>query len=231
MTFGVESRRRVARRDVHDDGTATVFDIVYRGRVQSTARVPQPGAINARNALGVFVTGARPGPGARGRSCPGLASFRGVARRQELVGEFGGVTVIDDFAHHPTAVAGAIAAVRSRYPRRRLWAVFEPRSNTSRRKVFQRDYVEAFGAADQVVIGGVFRKATDAVSTDDLFSPEQLAADLAARGVAARVGGDADAIRTLLLNDMQRDDVILLMSNGDFGGLRRKLVDGLGARA
>ena len=121
--------------------------------------------------------------------------------------------------------------MRLRYPRRRLWAVFEPRSNSSRRKVFQRDYVEAFGAADQVVIGGVFRKATDAVSTDELFSPEQLAADLAARGVAARVGGDADAIRTLLLNDMQRDDVILLMSNGDFGGLRRKLVDGLGPRA
>jgi UDP-N-acetylmuramate: L-alanyl-gamma-D-glutamyl-meso-diaminopimelate ligase len=141
------------------------------------------------------------------------------------------VTVIDDFAHHPTAVAGAIAAVRLRYPRRRLWAVFEPRSNTSRRKVFQREYVAALEAADQVVIGGVFQKATDAVSAAELFSPDQLAADLAARGVAAHAGGDADAIRTLLLNDVRRDDVILLMSNGDFGGLRRTLVDGLVARA
>jgi len=230
LTFGVSPDAEWRAANVHDDGTATVFDIVYRGRVQSTARIPQPGAINARNALGVFVTARALGL-ATSEILPGLASFRGVARRQELVGEFHGVTVIDDFAHHPTAVAGAIAAVRLRYPRRRLWAVFEPRSNTSRRKVFQREYVAALEAADQVVIGGVFQKATDAVSAAELFSPDQLAADLAARGVAAHAGGDADAIRTLLLNDVRRDDVILLMSNGDFGGLRRTLVDGLVARA
>jgi len=230
LTFGVSPDAEWRAAHVHDDGTATVFDIVYRGRVQSTARIPQPGAINARNALGVFVTARALGL-ATSEILPGLESFRGVARRQELVGEFHGVTVIDDFAHHPTAVAGAIAAVRLRYPRRRLWAVFEPRSNTSRRKVFQREYVAALEAADQVVIGGVFQKATDAVSAAELFSPDQLAADLAARGVAAHAGGDADAIRTLLLNDVRRDDVILLMSNGDFGGLRRTLVDGLVARA
>jgi UDP-N-acetylmuramate: L-alanyl-gamma-D-glutamyl-meso-diaminopimelate ligase len=161
---------------------------------------------------------------------PGLASFRGVARRQEQVGEFRGVTLIDDFAHHPTAVAGAIAALRLRYPRRRLWAVFEPRSNTSRRKIFQRDYVKAFAAADQVVISGVFRKETDQVAESDLFSPEQLAADLGARGVVARALADADTIKDALAAEARAGDVILLMSNGSFGGLREKLVATLGSQ-
>ena len=139
------------------------------------------------------------------------------------MGEFRGIALIDDFAHHPTAVAGAIAALRLRYPARRLWAVFEPRSNTSRRKVFQREYVDAFAGADQVIIGGVFRKQTDKVAPEELFSPEELASDLAARGRSACTLPDADAICTTLVSDARRGDVILLMSNGSFGGLREKL--------
>jgi UDP-N-acetylmuramate: L-alanyl-gamma-D-glutamyl-meso-diaminopimelate ligase len=217
--------------NLRDNGTYTSFDVVHQGTTECTARIQLPGGINARNALGVFVMARALGL-RTAQILPGLQSFRGVARRQELVGEFHGITVIDDFAHHPTAVAGVIAAVRSRYPRRRLWAVFEPRSNTSRRKVFQREYVEAFAAADQVIIGGVFHKATDSVAETELFSPEQLADDLAARGRPAsgrqaRAIADVDAIAAVLCAEARPADVILLMSNGSFGGLREKLGQGL----
>lgn len=213
-----------------DNGTYTSFDIVHRGTTECSARIEQPGGMNARNALGVFVMARALGLGTE-EILPGLASFRGVARRQEHVGTFGGITLIDDFAHHPTAVAGTIAAMRLRYPRRRLWAVFEPRSNTSRRKVFQREYVAAFAGADEIIIGGVFHKQTDVVAAADLFSPEQLAADLSARGLHARTIGDVEAIANLLASECRAGDVILLMSNGSFGGLRQKLEAAFAATA
>jgi len=224
IPFGLGAEWRAT--NLRDNGTHTLFDIVHSGTSECTARIMQPGGINARNALGVFVMARALGLRTE-EILPGLASFRGVARRQELVGEFGGVTLIDDFAHHPTAVAGAIAALRLRYPQRRLWAVFEPRSNTSRRKVFQHEYVKAFAAADQVVIAGVFQKPTDTVTAAELFSSEQLAADLQARGVAARAIAEVDTIRDTLVSEARRNDVVLLMSNGGFGGLREKLVAAL----
>ena len=212
--------------NLRDNGAHTLFDITHNGTLECSARILQPGGINARNALGVFVMARLLGLRS-GEILPGLASFRGVARRQELVGEFRGVTLIDDFAHHPTAVEGTIAALRLRYPRRRLWAVFEPRSNTSRRKVFQREYVKAFAAADQVIIGGVFHKPTDQVAESELFSPEQLTTDLCARRVVARAIADVGAISDTLACEARPGDVIVLMSNGSFGGLRGKLVTAL----
>ncbi|MCK6555353.1 Mur ligase domain-containing protein [Candidatus Binatia bacterium] len=225
-TFGLEEGAAWRVGNLTDDGTATRFDVVRDGQVVCDASIRLPGPINARNALGVFVLADALGLTAA-EILPGLGSFRGVARRQELVGEFGGVTVIDDFAHHPTAVAGALAAMRLRYPRRRLWAVFEPRSNTSRRKVFQREYAEAFTRADSVVIGGVFQKQTDAVAAADLFSPEQLVADLCARNVTASAVGEATDICAAIVDAAQPGDVVVLMSNGAFGGLREKLVQAL----
>ncbi len=228
VTFGLGAAEWQATHLRDADGY-TCFDISHRGVLQCTARVRQPGAINARNALGVFVMARELGLGA-GEILPGLASFRGVARRQEHVGDFHGITVIDDFAHHPTAVAGAIAALRLRYPRRRLWAVFEPRSNTSRRKVFQHQYVAAFAQADEVVIGGVFQKQTDVITAADSFSLEQLTGDLGARGLHARAIADPEDIAAALARECRAGDVILLMSNGSFGGLRQKLTATLAAR-
>jgi UDP-N-acetylmuramate: L-alanyl-gamma-D-glutamyl-meso-diaminopimelate ligase len=121
--------------------------------------------------------------------------------------------------------------MRQSYPGRRLWAVFEPRSNTSRRKVFQHDYVEAFSAADRVIIGGVFQKSTDAVGADELFSPEQLSRELNVRGVEARAFPEIDTILVALCRNARPGDVILLMSNGSFGGLRDKLAAALGEGA
>jgi UDP-N-acetylmuramate: L-alanyl-gamma-D-glutamyl-meso-diaminopimelate ligase len=208
---------------LRDTGESTQFEVRRHGRSEGEVAIRAPGAINACNALGVYALAREIGL-SHDEIAAGLRSFTGVARRQEVVGEFGGVTVIDDFAHHPTAVAGTIAAIRGRYPRRRLWAVFEPRSNTSRRKIFQRDYVSAFRAADRVVIGAVFEKQTDTVAVADLFSPAQLVADLRADGVRAETPSANDEISPLLARDTIPGDVVVLMSNGSFGGLREQLV-------
>ena len=229
-SFGLAAGADWSAEHLCDTGTDSRFDILYKGAPEISAAVGAPGEINVRNALGVYAMARA--LGLRGEEIlPGLRSFRGVARRQELAGEYAGVVVIDDFAHHPTAVAGAIAAIRGRYPRNRLWAVFEPRSNTSRRKVFQQAFVEAFAAADRVVIGGVFRKQTDQVDEAEMFSPPQLAADLEARGTAAVALAEPAEIAERIAAEAVAGDVVLLMSNGSFGGLRDLLAELLGARA
>lgn len=226
-TFGFSPAAEWRAVGMRDTGDELVFDIERLGAPVATVRLRQPGVINARNALGVFVLADAVGVD-HGAILAGLRSFRGVARRQQLLGEIGGIAVIDDFAHHPTAVAGAIAAIRNRYPERRLWAVFEPRSNSSRRRVFQQAYAGAFDAADVVVIGGVQRGVTDPASAAELFSPEQLAADLRQRGIAARSIADPVEIANTLKVEARTGDVVLLMSNGSFGGLPSKVLQVLG---
>ncbi|HYD50412.1 MAG TPA: Mur ligase domain-containing protein [Terriglobales bacterium] len=225
-SFGLAGDADWLAVDVRDEQERARFEVRYRGQQQATIEMWPPGPINARNALGVFALARALGLSSA-EIAAGLASFRGVARRQERAGEFGGITVIDDFAHHPTAVAGTLSALRLRYPSRRLWAVFEPRSNTSRRKVFQREYAEALRQADRVLIGGVFQKQTDQVAAEELFSPEQLAADLLAAGCAAQAIAEPDEIAATISAESRAGDVVILMSNGSFGGLRRKLVAAL----
>lgn len=230
VTFGVHDASDWYIDGMVDSGGMSRFAVLHAGRDEGQIALQGPGSINAVNALGVYVLCREIGLTHR-QIATGLASFSGVARRQELVGEFGGVIVIDDFAHHPTAVAGVIAAIRSRYPRRPLWALFEPRSNTSRRKVFQHEYVEALGTADRVVVGDVLRKATDAIPGADLFSSQQLVDDLRGHGTEAWTGSTAAEISALVTERARAGDVVLLMSNGDFGGLRRMLCARLSGRA
>jgi UDP-N-acetylmuramate: L-alanyl-gamma-D-glutamyl-meso-diaminopimelate ligase len=218
-TFGANERAEWRIAGLADTGGVSRFSVVRNGREEGRLSLQGPGLINAINALGVYVLCREIGL-AHEAIAAGLSTFSGVARRQELVGEFAGVTLIDDFAHHPTAVAGVISALRLRYPDRRLWAVFEPRSNTSRRKVFQREYVEAFCAADRVIIGEVMRKNTDAIPDTDLFSSEQLAEDLRAQGIEARSIADVGEIASLIAAEAESGDVVVMMSNGSFGGLR-----------
>lgn len=226
ITFGDDAEADWRLEGLRDVDGRLAFDVGRGGRREGALTLAVPGAMNARNALGVYVLARELGL-SHDAIAAGLASFRGVARRQQLVGDFAGVTVVDDFAHHPTAVAGTLAALRARYPGRRLWGVFEPRSNTSRRRVFQREYVSALSAADRVIVGGVFQKPSDAVRADELFSPAQLADDLAAAGVAAAAIGDTDDIAAAIAAEAAPGDVVVLMSNGAFGGLRDKLVAAL----
>jgi UDP-N-acetylmuramate: L-alanyl-gamma-D-glutamyl-meso-diaminopimelate ligase len=159
----------------------------------------------------------------------GLRAFKGIKRRLEIVGVARGVTILDDFAHHPTAVAGTLSALRLRYPGRRLRAVFEPRSNTSRRRVFQNEFADALAGADEAVLAAVFAKANDPIPPEERLAPETITSDIAKRGVPARTIDGVPAIRDYLVSSAQPGDVIVIMSNGAFGGLPSLVASGLGS--
>jgi UDP-N-acetylmuramate: L-alanyl-gamma-D-glutamyl-meso-diaminopimelate ligase len=188
---------------------------------------PMHGAHNLRNALGALAAsreaGAAAGPLARA-----LREFRGVRRRQEIRGIEGGVTVIDDFAHHPTAVRETLAAVRMRFPRRCLWAVFEPRTNTTRRDVFQKDYALAFDGADRIVVASVHQ--AERVPEGRRFSATRLVEDLKERRLNARYVPDVESIVKLVASEAEPGSVVLVMSNGPFGGIHERLLAALRAR-
>jgi UDP-N-acetylmuramate: L-alanyl-gamma-D-glutamyl-meso-diaminopimelate ligase len=183
-----------------------------------------PGRHNAMNALAVIAVLSRIGCSAAAIA-EHLPRFPGVRRRQEVRGTVRGITVIDDFAHHPTAVRETLAALKAAYPGQRLVAVFEPRTNSSRRKVFQADYVQVFDHADQVLIKEPQPLAT--LAEELRFSGAQLGRDLLARGCQARCFADTDAIIATLAQDCQQGDVIAIMSNGGFDNIHTRLLAAL----
>jgi UDP-N-acetylmuramate: L-alanyl-gamma-D-glutamyl-meso-diaminopimelate ligase len=216
-----------------DAGPAgTAFRVLRDEHELARAVVPLYGRHNVANALGALATAASLGVPVQ-EAASALASFRGVRRRQEVRGEVRGVTVIDDFAHHPTAVRETVAAMRLRYPGRRLVAVLEPRSNTSRRALFQHEFADALAGADRVVVSIVPREplysATGAVT--EYLDAARIAADLRTRGVEAAAIDGVPAIIDQLAANAEPGDVVLVMSNGEFGGLWTKLLDRLAARS
>ena len=156
-----------------------------------------------------------------------LREFLSVKRRLEVRAEIGGITIIDDFAHHPTAIRATLTALRKRYAGRRLWAILEPRSNTLRRNVFQHELVESLALADQVVIASVFFKTTDALKPEERLDVDSVVAELNARGVAARQLPDVAAIISSIVPKLAAGDVVAILSNGGFGGIYEKLPEAL----
>ncbi len=154
-----------------------------------------------------------------------LLSFQGVKRRQEILGEPKGILVIEDFAHHPTAVRETVKGIKAKYPHRKLLAVFEPRSATSRRKVFQKDYVDAFQLSDETLIAQAFDQSK--IENEDRFSTEELIADLKSGGKSAQVYPNADSIVIDLVKKSKSGDLILIMSNGGFDNIYAKLLSAL----
>jgi len=150
-----------------------------------------------------------------------LKTFRSVKRRLEVKAEVGGVTLIDDFAHHPTAIAGTLKALRTRYPGARLWAILEPRSNTLRRRVLEGELVRSLALADEVVIAGVFR--ADAIPEAERLSTARVVEELRRGGKHARELADADAIVAAVVPELRPGDVVAILSNGGFGGIYEKL--------
>src|SRR5208337_543642 len=150
-----------------------------------------------------------------------LRSFRSVKRRLEVIAEVHGVTIIDDFAHHPTAIAGTLQALRARYRGRRLWAVLEPRSNTLRRKVFEDELAQSLANADQVVLAGVFK--SDAIPESERLDEQNIIAKLNAQGKPARLLASADLIVDAIAAELRNGDVVAIFSNGGFGGIYEKL--------
>jgi len=156
-------------------------------------------------------------------------TFKGVKRRQEIIGEPKGILVLDDFAHHPTAVRETIAAVKNKYRGRRLIAVFEPRSNSSRRKIFQDRYSRSFDAADLILIPEP--PLMEGIPVDDRFSSKQLVSDLSQRGLAASYYETTDRLLEALLREARSQDVVLMMSNGGFDHIHQRFIDALEQRS
>jgi UDP-N-acetylmuramate: L-alanyl-gamma-D-glutamyl-meso-diaminopimelate ligase len=187
---------------------------------------PLLGVMNARNLLGVTATCRALGvaPGAIARAA---ASCRGVRRRQQVLLD-APVTLIDDFAHHPTAIAATLAAVRSRYAGRRVWALFDPRSNTSRRRTFQQEIGAALAAADRVVVGPVHN--AEQLAEAERFSPAEAVRAARDAGRTADALDDFDALAALVEREAAPGDVVVALSNGAFGGVVRRLEASLAAR-
>jgi UDP-N-acetylmuramate: L-alanyl-gamma-D-glutamyl-meso-diaminopimelate ligase len=185
------------------------------------------GEYNVRNALAVMAAAAEQGL-TPAEIQAGLATFKGVKRRLEVKGEVGGILVIDDFAHHPTAIAETLRALRQRYPKRRVWCVLEPRSWSLRRNVFQEKLASAFDHADEVVLAEVF--GAEQLPPEERLDPARLVADLARRGRPARFLPGVDAIVAYLVAEARRNDVIAVLSNGGFDGIHGKLLAALKAQ-
>jgi UDP-N-acetylmuramate: L-alanyl-gamma-D-glutamyl-meso-diaminopimelate ligase len=186
--------------------------------------LPMSGHHNVENALGVYAAARALGLRAD-QIREGFASFAGVKRRQEIRGTIGDVLVIDDFAHHPTAVRETIAAIRLRYPDRRLWAVFEPRSNTSRRNIHQSEYAHAFDGTARASIR--VPEPHDKVPVDQQLDIPAVVEALRAQGIEADASPDVDVLVKRVVDGARGGDVLLVMSNGAFGGFIPMLLEGL----
>jgi len=200
------------------------FEAHFHGSLEARVFLPAAGRHNVENALGVFAAARALGLGAA-EVAAGISAFKGVKRRQELRGVVRGVAVIDDFAHHPTAVRETIAAVKAQYPGRRLVAVFEPRSNTAMRKVHEHEYAHAFAGAAEALISQP--TAIAKVPESERVDARRLAGDIAAAGTPCRWLESPDAIVAALAAEAREGDVILGMSNGAFGGFHGKLLEAL----
>jgi len=223
QTFGTRDDVDWQAHDLESIGASTRFK-VRRGRAPfGVFQIPLLGAHNVRNALAAIAVGTEVGVAVE-RIAEGLRAFAGVKRRLEVVGTADEVTVYDDFAHHPTAVAETLAGLRAANPSARIWAVFEPRSASSCRRVFQDDFARAFAPADEVLIAPVFRsKLADA----ERLSVPQLVRDLKSRGQSAREADSIDDIVSAIAKEHRPGDLIVLMSNGGFGGIHQKLLRAL----
>ncbi len=194
------------------------------GELFAELTLPMPGEHNAMNATAAAALAAGQGVPA-GAIAEALATFRSVKRRLEVRAEVNGVTIIDDFAHHPTAIRETLRALREAYAGRRLWAVLEPRSNTLRRNVFEEALVDSLEMADRVVLAGVFKQ--ESIAERERLVPENVAAKLRERGTPAAVGADAEAIVAEIAPQLESGDVVAIMSNGGFGGIYTRLPEAL----
>jgi UDP-N-acetylmuramate: L-alanyl-gamma-D-glutamyl-meso-diaminopimelate ligase len=226
IRYGFEPGNDWIATNVQTDGDGMTFAVQYKGEPYAEIRLNSTGRHNVLNALAALIVAQ--GRGIRREAIQeALATFRSVKRRMDVKGEVAGILVVDDFAHHPTAVKATIEAARSRWPDRRLWAVLEPRSNSMRRKVFQDALPGALALGDKVLLGGVNRAAQ--LSDEQRLNPETVAESIRKLGKDARALSGADAIAEVLVSEAKPGDLVLIMSNGSFDGLCEKLLKKLAA--
>jgi len=218
--YGAGSKSNWQVTNLRLEPERTLWSVRHNGQLWADFEFSLGGEYNVWNATAAAALAAGCGI-AKEEIVAALETFKSVKRRLEVKARVNGITLIDDFAHHPTAIAGTLKALRSRYPGSRLWAILEPRSNTLRRRVLQSDLARSLALADEVVVAGVFR--SDAVPENERLELPELAADIVKNGGRARLIADADAIVQTVAPEMRDGDVIAILSNGGFGGIYEKL--------
>jgi UDP-N-acetylmuramate: L-alanyl-gamma-D-glutamyl-meso-diaminopimelate ligase len=219
-SYGFREGSKWRATEVNYEPTRTTWRVLNDGQLWGEFEFALAGEYNVLNATAAAAMAAGYGiPVAK--IAEALRSFKSVKRRLEVRAEVNGITIIDDFAHHPTAIAETLKALRTRYKGRRLWAVLEPRSNTLRRNIFQRELVAALNIADRVIIAAVFKP--EAVPEGERLDPEHVVADLHRGGKPAQLLANADEIVASIVPEGRPGDVIAILSNGGFGGIYEKL--------
>jgi len=225
-TYGFATGNDWVAKEFAVEGELMRFGVEHRGAPFGEFSLTATGKHNALNAMAAMAVAHGRGISTQ-KIAEALATFRSVKRRMDVKGEIGGVLIVDDFAHHPTAVKATIEAARTRWPGRRLWAILEPRSNSMRRKVFQEALPKALALGDRILLGGVYR--AQQLGDDNRMDPEVVAADVRKLGRDAHVFPSSDAIAEHLAGEAKSGDVLLIMSNGSFDGLCEKLLKKLSA--
>jgi UDP-N-acetylmuramate: L-alanyl-gamma-D-glutamyl-meso-diaminopimelate ligase len=223
-TYGFEGNCDWTADILYLNGETNRFIVRYRGEQLGEFQSTMPGRHNILNSLGAIALLYHQNIDMEPMK-EALKTFTSVKRRQEVRAVVDGVVVIDDFAHHPTKVRETVSAIRTRYPDRRVWAIFEPRTNTSRRAFFQKDYIKSFKDADKVIVAEVFNSTQ--ITPEDRFSPLSLVEDLKTAGKDAYYIPRAEQIVEQVSSSVKSGDVILIMSNGGFDAIHEKFVENL----
>ena len=218
--YGVGGRSAWQISNIKFEADRTFWSVQHYGREWADFQFGLAGEYNVWNATAAAALAADYGV-SKEEIAAALKTFKSVKRRLEIKAQVNGITIIDDFAHHPTAIAGTLKALRGRYPGARLWAVLEPRSNTLRRRVLQGDLARSLALADEIVVAGVFRSET--IPADERLELPELAAEIQKHGRRARLVADADAIVQTIGPEIRAGDVVAILSNGGFGGIYEKL--------
>ena len=218
--YGVGERSSWRVTNLRLDPGKTSWTMTHNGQAWADFEFPLAGEYNVWNATAAAALATGCGI-TKAEIAAALKTFKSVKRRLEVKAQVNGITIIDDFAHHPTAIAGTLKALRSRYPGARLWAILEPRSNTLRRRVLQSDLAHSLALADEVVVAAVFR--SEAVPEIERLELPELAAEIRKSGHAVRLLADANAIVEAIAPEMRSGDVVAILSNGGFGGIYEKL--------
>jgi UDP-N-acetylmuramate: L-alanyl-gamma-D-glutamyl-meso-diaminopimelate ligase len=218
--FGLRAGSTWRVVNLRQEAVRPTWSVLHEEKPWADFEFPLAGEYNVWNATAAAAMASAYGISRQDISAA-LKTFKSVKRRLEVKAQINGVTIIDDFAHHPTAISGTLTALRSRYPAGRLWAILEPRSNTLRRNVFQTQLAESLALADEVIVAAVFK--SDAIPESERLDLEALVSQIEQRGRKARVIPDVEAIVRMVAPAVRSGDVIAILSNGGFGGIYEKL--------
>jgi UDP-N-acetylmuramate: L-alanyl-gamma-D-glutamyl-meso-diaminopimelate ligase len=218
--YGSTTRAQWQIANVTFGAEGTSWSLLHNGQLWADFEFPLAGEYNVWNATAAAALAVNYGI-SKEAIAKALRTFKSVKRRLEVKAQVEGVTIIDDFAHHPTAIEQTLTALRGRYPRARLWAVLEPRSNTMRRNVLQDALARSLAIADEVIVAGIFK--SEAIPEAERLDLNRVAAEIHNRGKRARIIDNADAIVETLAPELRAGDVVAILSNGGFGGIYEKL--------